>query len=1295
MRYNLPIRLLPLPVWCAFAVFYPAIAANLPSGYSEGLIANGLSNPTAMEFAPDGRLFVCQQGGQLRVIKNGTLLATPFLTVNVASNGERGLLGIAFDPNFAVNRFVYVYYTATSPSVHNRVSRFTANGDTAVPGSEVVILDLNNLSSASNHNGGAIHFGSDGKLYIAVGENANTANAQSFANLLGKILRLNSDGTIPTDNPFYNTATGVNRAIWALGLRNPFTFAVQPGTGRMFINDVGQNTWEEINEAVAGANYGWPSCEGSCGNSAYRQPIFQYNHGSGSTAGFCIAGGAFYNPATVQFPSTNVGVYFFGEYVNGWIRRLDPANGNQVTGFATGINGLVDLKVGADGRLYYLARGSGAVYAISFNSSGQAPQITQQPVDQTVTVGQAATFSVMASGSPPLSYQWQRNNANISGATASSYTLSSTVAADNNAAFRCLVANSSGSVTSNPAILHVSSGGPPSGTISTPAIGTLYNAGDTILFSGTGTDPEDGTLPASAFSWTIVFHHDVHTHPFLGPINGVRNGSFVIPTEGETAANVWYRINLTVTDSTGRTHNSFRDVRPRTATMSLTTSPANLQVTLDGQPVTTPAMVTNVVGMRRTLGVVSPQTLGSTTYQFASWSDGGAATHTISARSTATTYTATYQVASPAPAITTASLPNGTVNVAYSATLAGSGGTTPYSWAVASGSMPGGLTLNPTSGLINGTPTSAGTFNFIVRLSDSSNPVRSVTKAFGIVVAASSSARLGNSNDGTLTDWIGSGWINAGRFQATANMTVGTMFAKVTAIPGRYKCAIYSDSGGQPSRLLRSSSEISNPSTGWQTFPLTSSLVLTSGQYYWLAIWSNDANARTYYSNTAGSVRWGFYNYGNWPDPLGTTSGGSFNYCIYAAGSGATLASIAVTPVNPSITAGTTQQFTATGTYSDGSTQNLTSQATWTSSSTAVATINSSGLATSSSAGTTTISATLSGRSGSSTLTVQPGLAITTASLPNGTVNVAYSATLAGSGGTAPYSWALAGGSLPGGLALNPSSGLINGTPTSAGTFNFTVRLSDSSNPIRSVTKAFGIVIAASTSARLGNSNDGTLTDWIGSGWINAGRFQAAANMTVGTMFAKVTAIPGRYKCAIYSDSGGQPSRLLRSSSEVSNPSAGWQTFPLTSSLSITNGQYYWLAIWSNDANARTYYSITAGSVRWGFYNYGNWPDPFATTSGGSFNYCIYAAGSGATLASMAATDERPAVLSVELKNGDFTISWDAIEERHYVLEYVNNLGDTNWTPLSPPIQATGPTVTVTNSSGSSHQRFYRVSVTH
>jgi glucose/arabinose dehydrogenase len=178
--------------------------SSLPADFVETQITgNGLSNTTAMALHPDGRIFVCQQTGQLRVIKNNVVLTTPFITLNVNSSGERGLLGVTFDPNYATNRFVYVYYTATTPTIHNRVSRFTANAaneDVAVAGSEAVLLDLETLS-ATNHNGGAIHFGPDGKLYIAVGENAVPTNAQSLANRLGKILRINSDGTIPADNP--------------------------------------------------------------------------------------------------------------------------------------------------------------------------------------------------------------------------------------------------------------------------------------------------------------------------------------------------------------------------------------------------------------------------------------------------------------------------------------------------------------------------------------------------------------------------------------------------------------------------------------------------------------------------------------------------------------------------------------------------------------------------------------------------------------------------------------------------------------------------------------------------------------------------------------------------------------------------------------------------------------------------------------------------------------------------------------------------------------------------------------
>jgi glucose/arabinose dehydrogenase len=367
-----------ITAWLLFFVSALSLhAATLPSGFTEAQVGSNLSGgPTAMEFAPDGRLFVCLQDGHLRVIKNGTLLAAPFVTLSVDSSGERGLLGIAFDPNFSSNNFVYVYYTVPGSPAHNRVSRFTANGDVAMAGSETVILELNNLSSATNHNGGPIHFGPDGKLYIGVGENANGSNSQSLSNLLGKMLRINSDGTIPSDNPtmfpgISGSPSGVNRAIWAVGLRNPFTFAFQPGTTRTFINDVGQSTWEEIDDGIAGSNYGWPAAEGPASppNPNFRDPIFFYGHGSSSTTGCAIVGAAFYNPSVLQFPSSFVGKYFFADLCSGWIRVLDPAN-NTASDFASGISSPVDLKVGPDGALYYLARGNnGQVFRIQATPS--------------------------------------------------------------------------------------------------------------------------------------------------------------------------------------------------------------------------------------------------------------------------------------------------------------------------------------------------------------------------------------------------------------------------------------------------------------------------------------------------------------------------------------------------------------------------------------------------------------------------------------------------------------------------------------------------------------------------------------------------------------------------------------------------------------------------------------------------------------------------------------------------------------------------------------------------------------
>jgi glucose/arabinose dehydrogenase len=374
-----------LQVWAGLAT-----AATWPSGFAEETVATGFPGATAMAFAPDGRLFVARQNGQLRVVQNDQILPAAFVSLSVISNGERGLLGIAFDPDFLANGYVYLYYTTDTPVLHNRVSRFTANGSVAVPGSEVLILDLEPLS-ASNHNGGALHFGPDGYLYVAVGENAVPSNSQTLSNRLGKILRVSPTGAIPTDNPFYDVAAGVNRAIWALGLRNPYTFAFQASTERMFVNDVGAGSWEEVNEGLAGANYGWPATEGPTTNPAYESPILAYSHAVEPSV-CAITGGSFYDESVGRYPASFDGDYFFADFCAGWVRRFDP-DADTVTGFGTGAAQPVDLDVGPDGNLYVLERGAGAVKRVT-HCSGAAPTLPAiEPISGT------SGSMVLASGS--------------------------------------------------------------------------------------------------------------------------------------------------------------------------------------------------------------------------------------------------------------------------------------------------------------------------------------------------------------------------------------------------------------------------------------------------------------------------------------------------------------------------------------------------------------------------------------------------------------------------------------------------------------------------------------------------------------------------------------------------------------------------------------------------------------------------------------------------------------------------------------------------------------------------------
>src|SRR5256714_14440347 len=204
------------------------LLSTVPSGFVDAKLTGGIAQGTAMAIAPDGRIFVAQQGGKLGVVKSNKLLNTPFVKVSTVNNASEGLIGVALDPKFSTNGYVYVSYTKTSP-LRTTIVRYTASGDVAKSNSAKTIFTTGTLQN-HEHNGGALAFGPDGKLYVALGDDLTINNAQSKSSTQGKILRINSDGTIPTDNPFYKTTTGNARAIWAYGFRNPFTLSFQPGT---------------------------------------------------------------------------------------------------------------------------------------------------------------------------------------------------------------------------------------------------------------------------------------------------------------------------------------------------------------------------------------------------------------------------------------------------------------------------------------------------------------------------------------------------------------------------------------------------------------------------------------------------------------------------------------------------------------------------------------------------------------------------------------------------------------------------------------------------------------------------------------------------------------------------------------------------------------------------------------------------------------------------------------------------------------------------------------------------------
>lgn len=637
--------------------------------FQNEVLATGFDLPTAMKFLPDGRLLVAELRGKIKIVPPPYTTPDSNLFLQITNLGnlsqvQQGIFDLALDPDFATNYYYYVFYTAsTGGNDRDRLSRFTANATNTgtVAGSELVLYQ-DPANANDEHHGGAITFANDGKLMFTTGEHFQSARAQDLSDPRGKVHRINKDGTVPTDNPFYDGAGPNWDSVWAYGLRNPFRAFYDSPTGRLFIGDVGGNvdtSNEEVNLGAAGANYGWPNSEGNC-SAPCTSPLYTYEHNARDAS---ITGGFVYRGS--QFPSSMQGNYFFADYAQNWIRRMTfDANGN-VTGVFNfepandtldGPTGdVVYLTEGPDGALYYLdlgysdttgTFGVSKVRRIRYFQTNQAPVsiATADPTSgpQPLNVNLSSTGSMDPEGQP-ITYSWDFGDGSELSTEANP---AHVYTQPDQYTVRLTVSDGVSSTFSTPITINV--GNVPTATITGPADGLTFRAGNVITYNGDATDVEDGTLPASAFSWTVDFLHDGHVHPGA-MVSNTKTGTLTIPTGGhDFHGNTRYRITLTVTDSNGLQDTKSVTVWPEKIDLTLDTVPAGLTIHLDGQPKTAQLTYDTLVGFSHTIEA-RDQTVGGVNYTFASWSDGGAQTHTIVAPAAAQTYTATFTASQQTP----------------------------------------------------------------------------------------------------------------------------------------------------------------------------------------------------------------------------------------------------------------------------------------------------------------------------------------------------------------------------------------------------------------------------------------------------------------------------------------------------------------------------------------------------------------------------------------------------------------------------------------------------------------------
>lgn len=607
------------------------VSAAVPTDFqTTPIISTGLNGPTAINFAPDGRLFILEREGKVKIFKNNQLLPTPFVDLHSVASGDRGLIGVAFDPNFAVNHYVYFYFTAQA-DIHNRLVRFDASGDVAVDAGTVIYIT--NYNSDGLHVGGGLVFGPDGKIYLGIGDNGDSSAAQNYNTQQGKILRINADGSNPSDNPYVGQA-GKLPEIWAGGLRNPWRLKFDNSTGRLYTGDVGGGGWEEINVIVKGANYGWPICEGMCNNANFVNPLYTYDHSAG---GASVTFGLAYTGD--MFPSSYKNRVFFGDYTQGFIKTLgldQNGNFNNVQNFDTAAGSVVDMQQGADGSLYYVTFYPGRVYRVTYNPVNQLPIANASANVIQGTSPLTVKFSSLGSKDPNgvgLTYKWDFGD----GTTSTLANPTKIYLNDGLYTAQLKVTNNVSTTTSLPIVIQV--GIPPTITFFSPDPDSTYKAGDTITCNvfgslGSGKDANDNNIVTY-----VILHHNIHIHPFLGPIIG-KECTFDVPTVGESDPNTWYEIKTTVTDSIGLSTTKSTFIYPIKTNYTLNTFPQGLQISLEGSPLTTPQTIQGVVNFQRTLSVTSPQLLNGKYYQFDHWSDNGAITHNINVSPDVASYTA-------------------------------------------------------------------------------------------------------------------------------------------------------------------------------------------------------------------------------------------------------------------------------------------------------------------------------------------------------------------------------------------------------------------------------------------------------------------------------------------------------------------------------------------------------------------------------------------------------------------------------------------------------------------------------